>query len=267
MKTVAIFYNEQKALARKIYDRSLAYFREKGIRVVGLDEIGGCDFCVTIGGDGTLLRSFRAISENERLFVIAINAGSLGFLTEIKEEGVFSAYDEYLSGDFRWEERYILEVTHGDSTRYALNELLISKDGAAARVIRLKFTSDGQDMCVYKGDGVIVSTPTGSTAYSMSAGGPIVKSNAKVMVITPLAPHNLNIRPIVIGGDETLDIRLIDEDRKATILIDGHEGETVTPFSRVGVRYSGKTLKLVIPKARNYYSVLREKLKWGDNLC
>jgi len=267
MKKTVVFYNEQKDLARKIYQKSLIYFKERRVEVLPAEEISRADFVVSIGGDGTLLQSFREIIKNENLFVIAINAGSLGFLTEIREEGVFEIYDEYLSGDFKWEERHILEIRYRDKIRHALNELLISKDEAIAKVIRTKFSSDGEYMCVYKGDGVIVSTPTGSTAYSMSAGGPIVKSGLKVIIITPLAPHNLNTRPIVVGGEECLSLEMIDEGRTGTLLIDGHTSEVLLPFEKISVRYCEKTLRLIIPKHRNYYSVLREKLKWGDNLC
>ncbi|WP_244264612.1 NAD(+)/NADH kinase [Fusobacterium ulcerans] len=222
---------------------------------------------MVIGGDGTLLRSFKHFIFRSEIYVIAINAGSLGFLTEIKKEKVFEEYDNFLAGSFKYEKRYILEIRINQKKYYALNEIVISKGGITSKVLRVKFSSDNEYMCTYKGDGVIISTPTGSTAYSMSAGGPIVKSNMKAMIITPLAPHNLNTRPIVISGEEKLQIQMEDTDRTGQIVVDGQVNTKVNSESIIDIEYSNMTLNLVIPKDRNYYSVLREKLKWGDNLC
>ncbi|MDR3258305.1 MAG: NAD(+)/NADH kinase [Fusobacteriaceae bacterium] len=267
IKRVVIIYNKEKKLAQTIYCDSLKYFLDKNIEVIPISEIATANFVVVIGGDGTLLRGFREIIGNENLFVIAINAGNLGFLTEIKHEKMFEIYDDFISENFKWEERHILEIDCNGKKHYALNEVLISKEYAISKIIRTKFSSDGEYMCVYKGDGVIVSTPAGSTAYSMSAGGPIVKSNTKVIIITPFAPHNLNTRPIVIHGDEKIDIEIIDENRKGIILIDGQISETINNSEIIKIKYYEKTLKMIIPRDRNYYSILREKLKWGDNLC
>lgn len=267
MKKVCIIYNSEKEIAKEIYAESLKYFQRRDIEVVGADRSSEAEFAVVIGGDGTLLRAFKHFIFRPNLYVIAINAGSLGFLTEIKRENVFDEYDNFLSGNFKFEKRYVLETKINEKRYYALNEVVISKAGITSKVLRVKFSSDGEYMCTYKGDGVIISTPTGSTAYSMSAGGPIVKSNLKAMIITPIAPHNLNTRPIVIGGEEKLVLQMEDEKRAGQIVIDGQVSAKIDSNSVVSIRYSYMTLKLVIPRDRNYYSVLREKLKWGDNLC
>lgn len=130
-------------------------------------------------------------------------------------------YENFLNGKFKYEKRHILEVEVEGQIYYALNEVVLSKAGITSRVLRVNFKTNGEYMCTYKGDGVIVATPTGSTAYSMSAGGPILKSDMKAVVITPIAPHNLNTRPIVIGGDERIEMRIEDEKRMGQVIIDG----------------------------------------------
>lgn len=265
MKKVFIIYNQDKPLAQELYQKSVEYFASKKIEIV--DKAGKADFGVVIGGDGTLLRSFRNFIFKKNLYVIAINAGSLGFVTEIKKENMIDEYENFLNGKFKYEKRHILEVEIDGQIYYALNEVVLSKAGITSRVLRVNFKTNGEYMCTYKGDGVIVATPTGSTAYSMSAGGPILKSDMKAVVITPIAPHNLSTRPIVIGGDERIEMRIEDEKRMGQVIIDGQTNKRITSAEDIRIEYSKFTLNLVIPKDRNYYSVLREKLKWGDNLC
>ena len=256
MKKVCIIYNFEKKIAKEIYIESVEYFCKRNIEVLSVENSSEADFAVVIGGDGTLLRSFKHfIFRSKRC------------LTEIKKEKVFEEYDNFLNGTFKYEKRHILEIKINHKKYYALNEIVISKGGITSKVLRVSFSSDDEYMCTYKGDGVIISTPTGSTAYSMSAGGPIVKSNMKAIIITPLAPHNLNTRPIVISGEEKLQIQLEDTDRTGQIVVDGQVSTKVNSESIIDIEYSSMTLNLVIPKDRNYYSVLREKLKWGDNLC
>lgn len=265
MKKVFIIYNKDKILAQELYKVSLEYFQQKKIEIV--DKPNKADFGVVIGGDGTLLRAFRSFIFKKNLYVIAINAGSLGFLTEIKKENMLEEYDNFLAGNFKYEKRHILEVELDGQIYYALNEVVLSKAGITSRVLRVNFKTNGEYMSTYKGDGVIVATPTGSTAYSMSAGGPILKPDMKAMIITPIAPHNLNTRPIVIGGDESIEMKIEDEKRMGQVIIDGQTNKRISSLDTVRMEYSRYSLNLVIPKDRNYYSVLREKLKWGDNLC
>jgi NAD+ kinase len=265
MKKVFIIYNKDKILAQELYKISLEYFQQKKIEIV--DKPNKADFGVVIGGDGTLLRAFRSFIFKKNLYVIAINAGSLGFLTEIKKENMLEEYDNFLAGNFKYEKRHILEVELDGQIYYALNEVVLSKAGITSRVLRVNFKTNGEYMSTYKGDGVIVATPTGSTAYSMSAGGPILKPDMKAMIITPIAPHNLNTRPIVIGGDESIEMKIEDEKRMGQVIIDGQTNKRISSLDTVRMEYSRYSLNLVIPKDRNYYSVLREKLKWGDNLC
>lgn len=265
MRKVFIIYNSDKPIAKELYEKSITYFKEKKVEIV--DKPLKADFGVVIGGDGTLLRAFKSFIFKKNLHVIAINAGNLGFLTEIKKEHMIEEYENFLNGKFKSEKRYILEVEIEGKIYYALNEIVISKAGITSRVLRINFQTNGEYMCTYKGDGVIVATPTGSTAYSMSAGGPILKSDMKAVVITPIAPHNLSTRPIVVGGDERIEMKIEDEKRLGQVIIDGQTHRKLVSSDIVRIEYSKHSLNLVIPKDRNYYSVLREKLKWGDNLC
>ncbi|MGF6906280.1 NAD(+)/NADH kinase [Fusobacterium sp. PH5-44] len=267
MKKGCIIYNQDKSLAHEIYMESLKYFSEKEIEILPIEESGRADFIVIIGGDGTLLRGLKKFVNNANIDVLGVNAGNLGFLTEIKTENFIELYDDYFEGKYKSEVRHILEVKVNGKIYYALNEICVSKYSMTSKVIRTKFVSDNEYMCTYKSDGVIISTPTGSTAYSMSAGGPIVKSNIKAIVITPLAPHNLNTRPIVIDGSEKLEVSLEDKGARGVFIVDGQVSGELSENDKIYIEYTNKRLNLVISESRNYYSVLREKLKWGDNLC
>lgn len=265
MKRVFIVYNTDKPLAFQLYEESKKFFDKRDIEVV--DNVRYADFAVVIGGDGTLLRASRKFINKNNFFVIAVNAGNLGFLAEIKKENMIEAYEEFLAGDFHSETRYILEVKVNNKVYYSLNEILLSKTGAMQKMLRMDFKCNNEEMCTYKADGVIIATPTGSTAYSLSVGGAILKSDIKATIITPIAPHNLNTRPIVIGGEDRLTVKIIDEDNVGQIIIDGQTSIKLNSGKEIEIKYSKKNLKLVIPKNRNYYDILREKLKWGDNLC
>lgn len=262
VKKVYIIYNYDKDIAIELYNKSVDYFTEKGIEAV--ENIEDADFGVVIGGDGTLLRSFKKFILKKNMLIIAINAGKLGFLTEIKKERMIDEYNNFLSGDFKCEKRHILEVLMGEKIYYSLNEVVIRD---ISKLIKVDFKIDNEEMCTYKGDGVIVATPSGSTAYSLSAGGPILKADMKSIVVTPIAPHNLNTRPIVLGGENVITLTLTDKEKEGQIIIDGQVTKEIKSEDIVTINYSKYTLNLVVPKDRNYYSVLREKLKWGDNLC
>lgn len=264
---VCIIYNEDKAAALSFYKETVEYFREKGCITCGREGAVDADVAVVIGGDGTLLRAARSFLENDELFVVAVNMGSLGFLTDIKKEEAFDTYGKVLAGKYTLEERRFLEIEMKGKKYHALNELVVSKGGSLSKMIRIKVDSCEDYMNTYRADGIIISTPTGSTAYSLSAGGPLLNPSLNAIVITPIAPHNLSTRPVVIGGDEELRLEIVDVDRCGYVTIDGDESIKVYHGEKIGVKYSKKTLRLVVPESRNYYGVLREKLKWGDGLC
>lgn len=267
MKKVCVIYNESKSEALSFYRETISYFENKGYEVVGREEADTSDLAVVIGGDGTLLRAAKKLAKNPKAFIIAVNMGSLGFLTEIKKDEAFDIYGRVLDGEYKLEKRRLLEVEIGGVKCLALNEVVVSKGGTLSKLIRVAVESDEGYVNTYRADGVIIATPTGSTAYSLSAGGPLLKPTLNAMLITPIAPHNLSTRPVVIDGDEELTLELIDEDRSAYIAIDGDKAVKVDCGERIKIRYSEKALRLVVPESRDYYGVLREKLKWGDGLC
>lgn len=270
VKKCVIFYNEDKNFAVENYKKIKDFLIEKNIKILSHHDIEEADFAVVIGGDGTLLRATQKIIKNENIVVIAVNAGSLGFLTEIKAEEGIDACISYLNGDYEIDYRGLLDVCINDEKKTVLNEVVFSNGGMARKPVKIGFYSDMGKINCYRGDGVIISTPTGSTAYSMSAGGPIISHYLDALLITPIAPHNLTTRPIVIDVKRKISVKVEEEaesDRESFVIADGEYWKKIARDDKISVKYSDKKLKLFLPKNRNYYSVLKEKLKWGDNLC
>ncbi|MEI6857320.1 NAD(+)/NADH kinase [Psychrilyobacter sp.] len=265
MKKVCIIYNDNKKEALGFYEKTVTYFEKNGLEVCSIEDVKSCDFAVVIGGDGTLLRAGKKLIVNRDLFIIAVNMGSLGFLTEIKVQEAFEIYEQVLKGDYELEERRVMEVTIGTKTLLAINEAVISKGEILTKLVKIGVYSKGYFVNTYRADGVIIATPTGSTGYSLSAGGPI-KPTLNAMLVTPIAPHNLSLRPIVIDGNEELVCSIEDLDQVGYLTVDGEQICKISPENKIKIKYSNKTLKLVLPKNRDYYDVLREKLKWGNKL-
>lgn len=261
-----IIYNETKEKAERLYEKLKQYFNRKNIDIVSKNKVKEVDFAVVLGGDGTLLRASKILSKKNGIDIFAINVGTLGFLTEIKEDEFFRTFENYLNGDIRREKRRFLSLKVNNRGYEVLNEVVISKTKFSSKMIDVVINGESRKVCSYRADGVIVATPTGSTAYSLSAGGPIVMPKIKAMVITPIAPHNLTSRTIVIDGNEKLTLYL-EKSEEALIMIDGDIEESITTNQKVEIYYSDKNINLILPEDRDYYSILREKLKWGDNLC
>ncbi len=262
-KKVCIIYNTAKKEAIKFYEESKVFFENRGIEVQS--EIEGSSFVIVIGGDGTLLRASKKIAIHNK-FAIAVNMGSLGFLTDIRKNEAIKVFEEVLNNNYKLEERHMLEVSINGKVYTGLNEVVLAKGGVMQTLIRIRATAKHY-INTYRADGLIVSTPTGSTGYSLSAGGPIVQPNLDVLLITPIAPHNLSTRPIILSGNEEVILKLEETQRSAYIAVDGNEIIEITKDDIIKVKYSNKKLKLVLPKSRDYYSLLREKLKWGDKIC
>lgn len=274
MKKCVIFYNEDKSSAVICYNKIKNFLKNENksenVEIISKDFIEEADFTIVIGGDGTLLRATQKIIKNENIIVIAINAGSLGFLTEIKTDEGITACKSYLSGNYKIDSRGLLDIWVNGEKRSVLNEAVFSNGGMARRPVKIGLYSDKGKINSYRGDGVIISTPTGSTAYSLSAGGPIISHYLDAMLITPIAPHNLTTRPIVIDIKREIFVKVeddIESNRESYIIIDGESWKKINKNDIIKVKYSDKKLKLLCPENRNYYSVLKEKLKWGDNLC
>lgn len=261
-----IIYNKNKKLAKELNEKYLKFFFEKKIQIVSCENIEEVDFAVVIGGDGTLLRATKQIIKNKDIVVFAVNAGSLGFLTEIKMNEFKKTFEEYLKGNITIEKRKLLQLQIKDEKIDFLNEIVVAKKEISSKIITVSLERENSKVAEYKSDGVIIATPTGSTAYSLSAGGPIVMTNIDAMIITPIAPHNLTSRTIVLDTKKPVTISLKNGEQ-GIVYIDGDIKKEINKNESIKVSYSNKDLKLVIPKNRDYYNILRDKLKWGENLC
>lgn len=239
------------------------YLKEKNIQeVFGVEQ---ADLIISLGGDGTMLISAKeAIRGN--IPVLAINMGSLGYLAEIKPQDAVKILQDYENGNYKLEERSFLEVRYEDNIFYGLNELVITKGGHEAHLIQVEVYSNDIFVNKYRADGIIVATPTGSTAYSLSAGGSIVHPGLNALTITPLAPQSLTARPIIVNGCEVLSFKATSRDDAVHLNIDGNQWFQIQKGDLVSARISDKKVKIIKPMNSNYYSILRQKLKWGDSV-
>ncbi len=229
----------------------------------------GVDMVLVLGGDGTLLGMADCIAEaGSSIPILGINFGSLGFLTEVTLPELYRALDSALTGRARVEDRMMLRATttgSGDVRRsIALNDAVIAKT-ARSRMIDLSVYVGDEFVTRVRADGLIVASPTGSTAYNLSAGGPIVKPDVDAMIITPIAPHTLTNRPIVIPGGSTVRVQPTMEARDEIVFtLDGQSTYPVYPGDEITVARAPKPLRLIRPSTRSYFEVLRTKLKWGE---
>jgi NAD+ kinase len=224
------------------------------------------DLVVVLGGDGTLMGVARAQRHN--VPILGVNLGGLGFLTEINRGELYPSMVEILAGRFTTEARSLLDVELARpavaSLSYkALNDVVVTKS-ALARIIDLRIEVDGRLVARYRSDGLILSTPTGSTAYNLSAGGPIAYPTLPVILITPICPHTLTHRPLVVPDSSLVEVRLETPDEEVYLTVDGQEGTTLTPSDRVRVRSSQAHAHLVRISGRSFYDSLRSKLRWGS---
>ena len=240
-----------------------SYLKERNIQeVFGVEQ---ADLIISLGGDGTMLISAKeAIRGN--IPVLAVNMGSLGYLAEVKPQDVVKMMQDYENGNYKIEERSFLEVKYEDNIFYALNELVITKGGHEAHLIQVEVYSNDVFVNKYRADGIIVATPTGSTAYSLSAGGSIVHPGLNALTITPLAPQSLTARPIIVNGCEVLSFKATSRDDAVHLNIDGNQWFQIKKGDLVSARISKKKVRIVKPVSSDYYSILRQKLKWGDSV-
>lgn len=225
----------------------------------------GCDLVVALGGDGTLLSVARALTPGTP--ILGVNLGNLGFLTEIGRADLYPALAHVLAGDFRTEARSLFEVERRSGGRTVetfrvLNDAVITKS-AVSRIIELTMMVDGHLIARYRADGLIISTPTGSTAYNLSAGGPIVHPSLPVAVLTPICPHTLSLRPIVVPGSSRIEVTLETQREEVFLTLDGQEGRELQFHDTVAVTQSAAAVHLVKINQRSFYDNLREKLRWG----
>lgn len=237
------------------------------VRQVAQSELAdSVDLILVLGGDGTMIATARTVADRE-LPVVGVNYGGLGYLAEFRIEELYVALESILAGDYRLEQRVMLavELLRGDkqvTRNRVLNDVVINKS-ALARIIEIEAYMNGQFVNSFRADGLIVSTPTGSTAYNLSAGGPVIYPSMKAVVITPICPFTLSNRPIVIPDESVIELWLKTENEDVALTLDGQVGFPLKPEDRVVISKSQTTFNLVQPANRNYFEVLRDKLRWG----
>ena len=233
----------------------------------GREIVTRADALVVLGGDGTLLAASHAVQKP--IPVLGVNFGSLGFLTEITLPELYPTLEGVLAGNYRFEERRMLRavVRRGEKTESAgdvLNDVVITK-AAFSRIIEFDVAVDGAFVSSFRADGLILSSPTGSTAYNLSAGGPILHPTLAAIVLTPICPHMLSNRPLVLSDAVSVEVRLRDaRDGDVQITLDGQQGFPLAPRDTVTVTRSPHAIRLVKAPERDYFEVLRTKLKWGE---
>jgi len=225
------------------------------------------DVLLVLGGDGTMLNAARLAGERG-IPILGVNMGGLGFLTEVRLEHLYPSLERVFANDYVIDERLMLKThvhRHGETVARSvvLNDVVVSK-GTLARMIELKIAIEGQFVTNLRGDGLIVSTPTGSTAYSLSAGGPIINPAVQSLILTPICPHTLTHRPLIVQGNVEIDVTLTSKDEGAMATLDGQVGVALTQGDMVVMNVSEQRTRLIRFPDSNYYDVLREKLKWGD---
>lgn len=225
------------------------------------------DLIVVLGGDGTMIATARALRERE-IPVLGINHGHLGYLAEFRADEMTAALRSILDGKYRIDRRVMLdaEVLREDSSTHqgrVLNDVVIGKSSLRARIIEIEVLMNSQLVGQIRGDGVIVSTPTGSTAYNLSAGGPIIYPSMNAVVITPICPHTLSNRPILVPDDAEIEIHLTTPQEEVALTLDGQIAFPLQMGDRVRVSKSRTSFHIVQPPDRNYFEVLRDKLRWG----
>lgn len=237
----------------------------RGYRRVEIADL--TEIMVVLGGDGTMLSVARQVCE-KGLPILGVNLGGLGFITEVKRSELRSAIERILSGNYRVEDRLMLTASiirdREIVAEYpALNDVVITK-GALARIIDLETHVDKAYVTTFSADGLIISTPTGSTAYCLSAGGPILYTTLDCVVLIPICPHTLSNRPIVLPGDALIEISLKSFAEDVFLTIDGQMGYELRQHDVVAVSKSPYKTKMIIPYERDYFQVLRTKLGWGE---
>jgi len=283
MERIGIIAKPQLVQLKTVLPPLVEWLEAKGLKVL-MDEAtasvlpgakGACpkphvpsqvELLIVLGGDGTLL-SVARLPGSCKVPILGVNLGSLGFLTEITLDDLYSSLEEIVAGKYVIDERLMLKTCvlrqgKAVATYTNLNDITINKR-VLARMITLETHINQQYVNAFLADGLIISTPTGSTAYSLSAGGPIVYPSTQALIITPICPHTLTNRPIVIPDNCVIQVSLKSKNEDVYLTCDGQEGLSLKYLDVVEVRKASCTLKLIQPPQKNYYQVLRTKLNWG----
>ncbi len=261
----------------KILDELIKYFKERKIEYLLEDEAARklkektgisreklpdkVDLVIVLGGDGTLL-SIAHLAAQKDVPVLGVNLGSLGFLTEVPLDEMYLTLDSFLGGEEKIiSPRRMLEASFKGRIYYCLNDVVINK-GALARMIQCAIWIDDKEIATLRADGLIISTPTGSTAYSLAAGGPIIQPYIPAIIIAPICPHTLSFRPMVISSDSRIKVQLLTGE-EVYLTLDGQRGDSLAENDEVEVKRSDLELRLISSPKRNYFDLVHEKLGWG----
>jgi NAD+ kinase len=281
---VGIISKPRKAEVGELVPPLLAWLRERGIDVLMDKETGALlpggekgvprnempeqvDLLIVFGGDGTLLATARTLSR-KNVPILAVNLGGLGFLTVITREELYPTLEAVLAGNYQCDRRVRIEaeIIRADeviASYLALNDVVLNK-GAIARILDFDVRADGEFISTFKSDGLIVSTPTGSTAYSLAAGGPILTPSVQALIITPICAHTLTNRPLVLPDTVTIEVLVKSQRESVYVTVDGQVGVAARSEDVVRIKKAASDVELVQPHGRNYFEILRQKLKWGE---
>lgn len=276
MQTLAIISKKFQPDAWNAAQAALSWLKERGLEAFHLVNEpdtqplplpAGVDFILVMGGDGTLLSVARRYGQMG-LPILGVNVGGLGFLTEVALNELYPALEKVLAGQYEVEERMALHAAIYRDGRYfwgenVLNDAVINK-GALARIVELTTWINGEYLTTYRADGLIISTPTGSTAYTLSAGGPIVYPTLRHVILLPICPHTLTNRPIILPETATVAVTLDRKTEDVYLTLDGQVGRELQPGDRVEVQHASHHLKLIKSPRRSHFEILRAKLGWGE---
>lgn len=274
MRKIGIVFNKNKKAAHELLPKLRGWLSEKGCAVsdnasLSIEQVASdCELIICLGGDGTLL-SIASSAHKKSVPILGINMGALGFLTEVKQDEVFEELESYLKGDFKVEDRLMLSCkAHSEKLKkerrfFSLNDMVVSREGLS-RILQIEIHVAGEKLTRFSGDGVIIATPTGSTAYSLSAGGAVVHPTLEAILITPICPHASALRPIVVSASEKILIKVQSRlgAGKALLTADGQENLEIDDSYTIEVMRTDKPLKLVKSSRRGYFATLRENFKF-----
>jgi NAD+ kinase len=284
IRAAGIIIKPVQEIARTVVPPLVSWLRNRNLEVFVDEETKGCadadapcvdraalaeriDLLIVLGGDGTLLSGARALG-SKKVPILAVNLGGLGFLSSVTLEELYPVLETVLSGGYTLSERMVLDaniVRDGQRVdgHSGLNDAVVTKT-ALARMLEFDLFIDGASVARYRADGLIVATPTGSTAYSLAAGGPIVHPRLDAMVVTPICPHMLTNRPLVIPDTACVEIDVAVGEEPVYLTLDGQVGFRIEKRDRIVITQSANRVWLVQPLRKNYFDVLRSKLRWGE---
>ena len=276
---IALFYNTQKKKSHQIAESIKDFLQRRSVTLIAEDEQAEAlglsklssvkedliDFCITLGGDGTILRLIRNYPSLQAP-ILAVNLGTLGFMADITIEDIFVSLDNLIKGFYEIESRLLIEGrTSNDQYSYALNEIVIHRSSYPS-LIDLSIYVNNRYLNTFSADGIILSTPSGSTAYSLSAGGPILSLDLNGLVLTPICPHTISNRPIVLSSEQIITLEYNGKSPQVDVIYDGVSSFTIKSGDTVSINRSKKVFKQVTMPSHDYFATLRTKLGWSGHL-